>query len=104
MSWTLWKGELTDCGLVLGTNSLEKLGFKITQQDGTMVDPDTTGKKVETVLPEESPAKSDSFVADTQHIQPHKMEVRNAPQVVYQVSLSKILRLGPSKLRWPRYV
>jgi len=25
----LWKGELTDCGLVLGTNSLEDLGFKI---------------------------------------------------------------------------
>ena len=87
---------------MLGTNSLEKLCFKIIQQDGTTVDPDTTGKKEETVLPEESLAKSDSLVTDTQHIQPNKMEVRNAPQektseseVVHQVSLSKTLRLGP---------
>ena len=47
----LWKGELTDCGVVLGTNSLEGLGFKITHSDGSIVESNTTNKKGETVLP-----------------------------------------------------
>ena len=30
----LWNGELYDCGLVLGTNALEPLGFQITHPSG----------------------------------------------------------------------
>ena len=30
----LWKGELADCGIVLGTNGLRDLGFEITQTNG----------------------------------------------------------------------
>ena len=48
---SLWKAELTDCGVVLGTNSLEGLGFKITHSDGSIVESNTTDKKGETVLP-----------------------------------------------------
>ena len=33
----LWKGELWNCGPVLGTNCLEKLGFSITHPNGQMV-------------------------------------------------------------------
>ena len=35
----LWKGELWNCGLVLGNNCLEKLGFSITHPNGQMVIP-----------------------------------------------------------------
>jgi len=35
----LWKGELWNCGLVLGTNCLEKFGFSITHPNGQMVRP-----------------------------------------------------------------
>ena len=35
----LWNGELWNCGLVLGTNCLEKFGFLITHPSGQMVKP-----------------------------------------------------------------
>ena len=35
----LWNGELWNCGLVLGTNCLEKFGFLITHPSGQMVRP-----------------------------------------------------------------
>ena len=34
----LWKGELYDCALVLGTNALETMGFRITHPNGKSVD------------------------------------------------------------------
>ena len=34
----LWKGELYDCALVLGTNGLETMGFRITHLNGNSVD------------------------------------------------------------------
>ena len=43
----LWKGELWNCGLVLGTNCLEKLGFSITHPNGRMVRP--TEKEITTL-------------------------------------------------------
>ena len=35
----LWKGELSDCALVLGTNALGNLGFQITHPNGSAVQP-----------------------------------------------------------------
>ena len=35
----LWKGELWNCGLILSTNCLEKLGFSITHPNGQVVRP-----------------------------------------------------------------
>ena len=35
----LWKDELWNCGLILGTNCLEKLGFSITYPNGQVVRP-----------------------------------------------------------------
>ena len=66
----LWKGELTDCGLVLGTNSLRDLGFEITQPNGTAVDPRVTGEAEET-LTTDSPVETSST-----DIQPSETEVQ----------------------------
>ena len=33
----IWRGELFNCGLVLGTNILVSLGFKVTYSNGTEV-------------------------------------------------------------------
>ena len=89
----LWKGELTDCGLVLGTNSLKDLGFEITQPNGTAVDPHVTGEGEKTVTTD-SPVETNS--TDTP---PSKTEVQPMPvkesEVEHQISLCKNLRLGP---------
>ena len=37
----LWGGEVSDCGIVIGTNALSSLGFDITHPDGTTVVPAT---------------------------------------------------------------
>ena len=34
-----WSGDLYDCALVLGTNVLETLGFRITKPNGELVSP-----------------------------------------------------------------
>ena len=47
---------------MLGTNSLEGLGFKITHSDGSVVESDTTDEKGETVSPKES---SDESITNT---------------------------------------
>ena len=39
----IWKGELENCAVILGTNALESLGFKIVRQDGTIVEPEGHG-------------------------------------------------------------
>ena len=46
----IWSGELEDCAVVLGTNTLEGLGFNIVPQNGTVVKSvgqtdDITGQK-----------------------------------------------------------
>ena len=43
----LWKVELSDCALVLGTNALESLGFQITHPDGGVVEPIMVGTEAE---------------------------------------------------------
>ena len=97
----LWKGELTDCGLVLGTNSLDDLGFKITQHDGITVESDNIDKEEETVLPEESPTGVNVDVAGAHSTHPSKTEVeevsreqKDHSEIEHQVTLSKSLRLG----------
>ena len=56
----LWSGDLYDCALVLGTNALETLGFRITNPNGELVSP--AGKRcqsaeVQAVEPEDADAK-----------------------------------------------
>ena len=48
---SLWKGELTYCGVVLNTNCLVELGFKITNSDGFVVESGTNDNKGETSSP-----------------------------------------------------
>ena len=45
----LWKGELSDCALVLGTklNALESFGFQRTHADGGVVQPVMVGTEAE---------------------------------------------------------
>ena len=43
----LWKGELSDCALVLGTNALESFGFQIIHPDGGVVEPVMVGTEAE---------------------------------------------------------
>ena len=39
----IWKGELENCALILGTNALGRLGFNIVYSDGTTVEPEGPG-------------------------------------------------------------
>ena len=39
----IWKGELENCALILGTNALGRLGFNIVYSDGTTVKPEGPG-------------------------------------------------------------
>ena len=71
----LWKGELWNCGLVLGTNCLEKLGFSITHPNGQMVipagtegttskDTNTTGTVPSTAVCTPEPSTTDELTED----------------------------------------
>jgi len=62
---------------VLDTNSLEDLGYKIIQHDGTTVDSGINRKEKGIVLPEKLAAKSDVDIADMTN--PIKTEVETAP-------------------------
>ena len=33
----IWQGELKDCGMIIGTNALEELGFSIVDSDGKVL-------------------------------------------------------------------
>ena len=70
----LWNGELYDCGLVLGTNALEPLGFQITHPSGKQVGPAGGG-------------------CDSVELQPVGMESGTA--IAVYVVLDQKLRLGP---------
>ena len=70
----LWKGELWNCGLVLGTNCLEKLGFSITHPNGQMVipagkegtasqDTNTTGTAPSTAVCTPVPSSTEAHVS-----------------------------------------
>ena len=89
----LWKGELTDCGLVLGTNSLRDLGFEITQPNGTAVDPQVTGEgeKIATTDSLLETSSTDTPPSETV-VQP--VSVKES-EMEHQISLCKNLRLGP---------
>lgn len=56
----LWKGDLEDCTLVLGTNALEALGFRITHPNGELVSP--VGRTCQS--PEEQTAEVGTGVLD----------------------------------------
>ena len=89
----LWKGELTDCGLVLGTNSLKDLGFEITQPNGTAVDPHVTSEGEKTVTTD-SPVETNSTDTPPSETEVQPMPVKES-EVEHQISLCKNLRLGP---------
>ena len=36
----IWKGELKDCGLILGTNALVSLGFMVYHANGATIQPE----------------------------------------------------------------
>ena len=55
----LWKGKLYDCALVLGTNALETMGFRITHPNGKSVDSAGKCQLMRTAKPE---PKSDAEV------------------------------------------
>ena len=38
----IWNGELANCGVILGTNALDNLGFRISLPDGSTVTPEST--------------------------------------------------------------
>ena len=69
----LWNGDVYDCALVLGTNALETLGFRITNPNGEMVSP--IGKRCQS--------------AEVQAV-----ELEDADAKVHVV-LDQQLRLGP---------
>ena len=89
----LWKGELTDCGLVLGTNNLRDLSFEITQPNRTAVDPQVTGEgeKIATTDSLLETSSTDTPPGETV-VQPASVK---EPEVEHQISLRKNLRLGP---------
>ena len=60
----LWNSELYDCGLVLGTNALEPLGFQITHPSGERVSPAGAGCKP--VGPQ--PVEAEPNAAATVHV------------------------------------
>lgn len=107
----LWKGELalqTVDSYILGTNSLESLGFKITQQDGTTVGSETTSRRKETMLTESS-AATDLPVSTVQpshlsmaEVESTLQEQANKPEAVHPVLLSRNLRIGPLQTRMVR--
>ena len=37
----IWSGELANCEVILGTNALSSLQFRIVLPDGSMVEPDS---------------------------------------------------------------
>ena len=69
----LWSGDLHDCALVLGTNALETLGFRITNPNGELVSP--AGKRCQS--------------AEVQAVEPEDADAK------VHVVLDKQLRLGP---------
>ena len=73
----LWKGELIDCGLVLGTNSLRHLGFEITQPNGTAVDPHVTGEGEKTVTTD-SPVETNSTDTPPSETEVQPMSVKES--------------------------
>ena len=50
----IWSGELANCGVIVGTNALSSLGFRIVLPDGSMLEPDSddTEKPVTTEQPD----------------------------------------------------
>ena len=68
----IWKGELENCAVILGTNALERLGFSIVQSDGTTVKPEGQGKSTE--------------------VQPETIATK-----VLAISLSHVARIGPQQ-------
>ena len=35
----IWRGDLYNCGLILGTNALMSLGFVVSHSNGTVIEP-----------------------------------------------------------------
>ena len=101
----LWKGELTDCGVVLGTNCLESLGFKIIHSDGSAVGSGTSDKTKEIVSTKEATMGSAANTVEEQQPDTGKNEgktgsnTQGSPEVVCHVSLSCNLRLGPQQTK-----
>ena len=58
----LWNGELYDCALVLGTNALETLGFRITHPSGELVGSTKRGCQSVGIQTVESEISSDAGV------------------------------------------
>ena len=101
----LWKGELWNCGLVLGTNCLEKLGFSITHPNGQLVRP--AAVEVTAAQDSNTTVTAPNTVASTPV--PSSTEARVSPptgtgvcaaattntSTIRTVVLDKNLRIGP---------
>ena len=95
----IWQGELEDCGIIIGTNALEELGFSIVDSDGKVLKcgnatgiADTNVEKTSNLTDtgpviEESLKMSDS----TNHV--------NDSEDLRTVVLAQELRLGPQQTR-----
>jgi len=51
----IWSGELANCGVILGTNALSRLGFEISLPDGSTVKPDGIAENPENASTTENP-------------------------------------------------
>ena len=93
----LWKGELADCGIVLGTNGLRDLGFEITQTNGATINPHVMGEEEKSVTTD-PPVETSSIDTppSTTEVQPTFVQ---KPGEEPQISLSKNLRLGPRQTK-----
>lgn len=86
----IWGGELKNCAVILGTNALESLGFRIVHQDGTTVkpfgqedDPEEEDKSMAGMS-----AKSEGQVDDP--------EDKSTPGVL-AISVRHTVRIGPQQ-------
>ena len=70
----IWNGELTNCGVILGTNALSSLGFQISLPDGSTLEPEGTTRTVDTGTSVDTIEKAEntSFVAEQQADTPKK--------------------------------
>ena len=61
----IWKGELENCAVILGTNALESLGFNIVHQDGTIVEPEGQDDSAE---PQPEKSKAEVLAISLSHV------------------------------------
>ena len=67
----LWSGELTDCGVLMGTNALITHGFGVTQSDGKVIEP---GNRRESVSTPET-RTIHVVLSETVHLKPNQTKL-----------------------------